>query len=122
MVSPTLPVWRVIGQSNGSAARRSKYQERTVAQFVSSLGFLIGNSHGKGSLDGFPHPRVSDKTALSGIYTFILEYRGAAEPVAGLPNIFAAVKKQPSLRLDKSADVPVDVIVAESVDKIPTEN
>ena len=27
-----------------------------------------------------------------------------------------------SLRLDKTADIPLDVIVVDSVDKVPTEN
>ena len=33
-----------------------------------------------------------------------------------------AVQKQPGLRLDKTPDVPLDVIVVDSVDKVPTEN
>jgi uncharacterized protein (TIGR03435 family) len=119
---PGLPGSRVMGQGNGSGGQKIKYQERTMAQFVSNLGFLIGNSQGKGFSEGFPQPRVADKTGLAGIYTFILEYRGAAQPDADLPNIFAAIRKQLRLRLDKAADVPVDVIVVESVDKLPTEN
>jgi len=45
----------------------------------------------------------------------------AAEP-AGVTDIFTAVRKQLGLRLDKTADVPVDVIVVESADKTPVEN
>ena len=58
-----------------------------------------------------------------------MEYsdRGAANlrstlPDGGLPNIFTAIQKQLGLRLNKTADVPMDVIVVESVDKVPTEN
>jgi uncharacterized protein (TIGR03435 family) len=40
----------------------------------------------------------------------------------GLPNIFVAIEKQLGLRLEKAQDVPVDVIVVDRVDKIPTEN
>jgi len=46
---------------------------------------------------------------------------GASEP-GGFPDIFVALQKQLGLRLDKSKDVPMDVIVVESLDKIPTAN
>jgi uncharacterized protein (TIGR03435 family) len=40
----------------------------------------------------------------------------------GFPDIFGALQKQLGLRLDNAADVPTDVIVVDSLDKIPTEN
>jgi uncharacterized protein (TIGR03435 family) len=40
----------------------------------------------------------------------------------GLPTIFTAVEKQLGLRLEKVKDVPLDVIVIDHVDKVPTEN
>jgi uncharacterized protein (TIGR03435 family) len=124
---------------------RTKYQERTMAQFVSNLGFAIGSSQGKGVNDGFLQPRVVDETGLTGKYTFILEYYSAglaraavlvplgvdsaassppaaSEPDVGGPNIFTAIQKQLGLRLDKVADVPLEVIVVDSVDKLPTAN
>ncbi len=88
-----------------------------MAQFISSLGSLIGSSQGKSARDGYPQPRVADKTGLAGTYTFIFEYcdQGAAnpaganagvqrngatpvasEPDGGGPNIFAAVQKRGS--------------------------
>ncbi len=139
---PNVPGSRVMGQGGRGGQQKTKYQERTMAQFISNLGFLIGSSQGKSVLQGYPQPRVADKTGLTGIYTFVLEYYDqssadrraslptpasgatpeASEPDGGLPNIFAAIQKQLGLRLDKTADVPVDVIVVESVDKVPTEN
>ena len=119
---PNLPGSRIMGHGNGSGGQKIKYQEQTMAQFASNVGFLIGDSQGRSFLEGNPQPRVADKTGLTGTYTFILEYRGAAEPDADLPNIFVAAQKQLGLRLDKTADAPVDVIVVESVDKAPTEN
>jgi uncharacterized protein (TIGR03435 family) len=142
---PTLPPGpRTMTLSRGGG-QRTKYQERTMAEFVSNLGFLIGSSQGKSVLDGFVQPRVVDKTGLSGRYTFILEYysetsaalakqfqtggnsdtpNGAlpapSDPGDGLPNIFIAIQKQLGLRLDKVANVPLDMIVVESVDKVPT--
>jgi uncharacterized protein (TIGR03435 family) len=78
---------------------------------------------------------VVDKTGLAARYTFILEYysegdaawvsrlsgnSGAGDPGSGLPTIFVAIQKQLGLRLDKIANVPLDMIVVESVDKVPT--
>jgi uncharacterized protein (TIGR03435 family) len=96
---------------------------------------------------GFPQPRVVDKTGLTGKYTFILEYSSEAgaglrmampsqgpadappagpaaadDPGGGAPNIIVAIQKQLGLRLDKTADIPLEVIVVDSVDKTPTEN
>jgi uncharacterized protein (TIGR03435 family) len=124
-----------------------KYQERTIGEFASSLGFIIARSQGRTLLDNSPQPRVVDKTGLAGKYTFILEYYNAAvgdayasllarpesQPGSGsLPSvresggggldIFTAIRKQLGLRLEKKADVPLDIIVVENVDKVPTSN
>jgi len=126
---------------SGGGLKRTKYQERTMADFISDLGFLMGSSEGRSVRDGFLQPRVADKTGLTGKYTFILEYydpghtpAGAplfspgafstapSDPDGGGPSIFAAIQKQMGLRLDKTADIPVDVIVVESIEKVPTEN
>jgi uncharacterized protein (TIGR03435 family) len=143
---PEVPGPRTISIGGTGGQTRTKYQERTMAEFISNLGFLIGSSQGRGVLDGFLQPRVIDKTGLAGKYTFILEYHsagmanlqgsmpfrtdadpgGASQPGAsdpdGSPNIFTAIQKQLGLRLDKTADVPTEVIVVESVDKTPTAN
>ena len=145
---PNLPPGpRTFSQLGRGGQTRTKYQERTMAEFVSNLGFLIGSSQGKSVLDGFPQPRVVDKTGLTGKYTFILEYYSAgtanlalalptrvdsdtgtasppaaSDPDGGMPNIFVAIQKQLGLRLDKAAAVPLDMIVVESVDKVPTAN
>lgn len=141
-----------MGQISSSGKTRTKYQERSMAEFVSNLGFLIGSSQGKPVTDGYLQPRVVDKTGLTGKYTFILEYsnatgaslvsafasqagpagpaaRGGADESApaasdpsGAADILTAIRKQLGLRLDKTADVPLDVIVVEGVDKTPIEN
>jgi uncharacterized protein (TIGR03435 family) len=109
----------------GEGHKRTRYQEQTMAKFASELGFAIGSSQGKSVA-----PRVVDKTSLTGTYNFILEYYGDAGPElpaaasdpAGGPNIFAAIQKQLGLRLDKTLDIPLDLVIIESVDKVPTEN
>lgn len=139
---PDLPPGpRTITLSRGGV-QRTKYQERTVAEFVSNLGFLIGSSQGKSVLDGYVQPRVVDQTGLTGRYTFVLEYFSESSAVLakqfpagansdtgsppdpsdprGFPNIFVAIQKQLGLRLDKIANVPLDMIAVESVDRVPT--
>jgi len=138
------PGSRVIGVGDPSGQQRMKYQERTMAQFIPNLEHLIGSSQGKSVADGYPQPRVVDKTGLKGKYTFILEFQGAAnlrstppeaapdpgngsppaanEPDGAFPSIFTAIQEQLGLRLVKTTNVPVDVIVVDSVDKVPTKN
>ena len=45
----------------------------------------------------------------------------AADPV-DLPNIFVAVQKQLGLKLVKVNNVPVDMLIVDNADKIPTAN
>ena len=128
----------------GASLMRTKYQERTMAEFVSALGSFVAMSQGK-RLDGnYLLPRVVDRTGLTGKYTFILESAGPALPPglpsmpalangadnsvaaasdpSGAPDIFTAIQKQLGLRLDKTADVPLDYIVIENLEKTPTPN
>ena len=47
----------------------------------------------------------------------------ASEPAGnGLPNLFTALEKQLGLKLVKTKDIPVDVIVIDRVEKIPVAN
>lgn len=136
---------RRFNQSRPGGDDRWKYQEWTMAEFATNLPPLISSSQDKDIVQQSPTnplPRVADKTGLTGKYTFILEFYnpraiqlggllrrdGAdnAPPPApdpsGAPNIFVAVQKQLGLRLDKTPGVPLDVIVVDSVDKVPAEN
>jgi uncharacterized protein (TIGR03435 family) len=78
-----------------------------------------------------PRPRVVDKTGLTGKYTFTLEFSQLGppgftpepgSPAADLPDLFATLREKLGLRLNKTQGVPVDVIVVDSVDNVPTEN
>jgi uncharacterized protein (TIGR03435 family) len=141
---PVIPGPRTSGWRPSTAHLRIKDQEWTMADLARQLGPLLGRSLGKSVDDGYFQPRVVDKTGLTGKYTFILEYDcPACVPVAprlpagadgdnspapvasdsgGFPDIFAAVQKQLGLRLVKTADVAMSVIVVETLDKTPTEN
>jgi uncharacterized protein (TIGR03435 family) len=133
---PVAPGTRAMGYS-ATAHQRRKFQGYTMGLFARNLDFLVGRAQGKSLDDGSLQPRIVDKTGLTGKYTFILEYNcppcaplaatparddaGASDP-GGLPDIFVALRKQLGLRLEKSTDVPMDVIVVENLDKIPTAN
>jgi len=119
----------------GPGRERTKYSEQSMAELAKDLGRLIAAAKGLGPLDS--HPRVLDKTGMPGKYTFVLaclnpyaalsagagasSALSASDP-ADADDVFAAVRKQLGLRIDKTADVPGDVIIVESVDKTPTEN
>jgi uncharacterized protein (TIGR03435 family) len=133
-----------------SGTSRTKCQERSMAEFVSTLGRMIGLSQGRIPGPGALQPRVVDKTGLTGKYTFVLEYYDpsraelrdrierdmaytgprtdasrnseAAGDSSGAPDIFTAVKKQLGLRLDKTRSIPLDVFIVESLDIIPVGN
>jgi uncharacterized protein (TIGR03435 family) len=45
-----------------------------------------------------------------------------SDPVDAGPNIFIAFQQQLGLKLTKVADVPVDVMIVDHVDQMPTEN
>ena len=109
-----------------------------MAMFCRGLGGDINISNG--TPIGGPQARVVDKTGLSGTYEFTLEIAGsmgmmpsapavgepgmplASEPAGGAPDIFTAVEKQLGLKLVKVRDIPVDILIVDNADKVPTAN
>lgn len=137
-IKPRIGTWGTI---------RSRFRER-MSEFVEILPTMIIES--SGDLPGSsPVPRVSDRTGLTGFYEFTLEYDGGAllpsnsplgaalaerskgenltipadDPPGGSGrSLFNALDKQLGLTLKKIKDVPVDVLVVDFAEKIPTEN
>ncbi len=64
---------------------------------------------------------VVDKTGLTGIYDFRLSYAPTNDPSSSLPDLFTALQEQLGLKLE-SQKVPVEMLVVDHADKIPTEN
>jgi uncharacterized protein (TIGR03435 family) len=64
---------------------------------------------------------VTDKTGIVGSYDFKLKYATASHPDSNLPDLFTAVEEQLGLKLEPQR-APVDFLVIDHVDKIPTEN
>jgi uncharacterized protein (TIGR03435 family) len=107
--------------------------------FAHMLGSDINPSSGIRTA-GDPVPRAIDKTGLTGIYDIRIEFAGApmrtsASPPAASgaasaapdpsdagPDIFTAVQQQLGLKLTKVKDVPVEVLIVEHADRIPTDN
>ena len=83
--------------------------------------------------DGAPRPRVTDKTELPDIYEFRLKFEGpviAALPADAdnapapdsAPPLSVALEKQLGLKLAKTKNVPVSMLIVEYADQMPTEN
>ena len=134
----------------GKGALHAQFQAQTMSYFASRLGNMV--TRALGADINSAQARVTDKTGLTGKYDFAVEFdcqgcvglsaamranmpllagRGgdetpappsATDPGSGLPNIFNALEKQLGLKLVKAKDVPVDVIVIDHAEKIPTGN
>lgn len=115
-------------------------QEKPISDLVKGMGRLIAQSRGEDPNDfASPKPRVLDKTGLDGKYDFTLRFScdacqfdivNGASPVLSNrtdfqgvePDIFVALQRQLGLKLVKTKDIPLEIIVVDHVDKIPTEN
>jgi uncharacterized protein (TIGR03435 family) len=101
---------------------RGTYHE-TIVDFLAYLPYQIRKSNRE-----VPHaldamlPRVIDRTGLTGVYDFCLEFFGGATDEPGGPSLFDALQHQLGLRLTRIKDIPVDVIVVDSADRVPVEN
>jgi uncharacterized protein (TIGR03435 family) len=141
--SVILPPGPQMMTSLGRGMIRVQAQEKPLADLIAGMGSLIAQSMGADPTDfAARKARVSDKTGLTGKYDFILEFAcegcrglGANLPIfagradaapadaeSGLPNIFSALEKQLGLKLEKTRDISLDVIVVDHVDKVPTRN
>ena len=132
--------------SLGRGMVRVQIQEKPIGDLVKAMGRLIAQSLGADPTDfASRKARVVDKTGLTGKYDFTLEFSCAGcsgliakmamgDGVAvdslasadtgggGLPNIFVAFERQIGLKLVKTKDTPLDVLVVDHVDKVPTGN
>jgi uncharacterized protein (TIGR03435 family) len=117
-------------------------QQQAIHEVVKGMGRMINQSFGENPNDfASAKARVIDRTGLTGVYDFTLRFscelcqfataNGATAPPpppapadapGGEPSIFTAVEKQLGLKLNKIKDVPLDVIVADHVEKLPTGN
>jgi uncharacterized protein (TIGR03435 family) len=97
---------------------RATFHE-TIPEFVEYLPYMIMASNRE---TGYPRYRVANRTGLEGVFDFTLEFFGGATLDGGGPSIFRALERQVGLRLNKTSDVEVEMIVVDSAERIPTEN
>jgi uncharacterized protein (TIGR03435 family) len=146
-----LPPGAHMGQMTSSGTMRISCKEQSMAAFAASLGNIVSVALGADAKTGRPRvidkTALTGKydfrlecfcagcRSLREMAPNLPLFAGrgqedapaqptaAAElPGSGLPTIFAALEKQLGLKLEKVRDVPVDVIVVDRVDKVPTEN
>jgi uncharacterized protein (TIGR03435 family) len=72
-------------------------------------------------LSRFEGQLVVDKTGLDGRYQLQLEWAGGSNPPPERASLSAALEEQLGLRLEKRRE-PLDVIVVEKADRVPTDN
>lgn len=87
-------------------------------------GFQVWHMDAKGIAAAASIPAggpVVDKTGLTGTYDVKLSYAPANDPNSDLPSFFTVLQQQLGLTL-KSQNVPVDILVIDHVERIPTEN
>jgi uncharacterized protein (TIGR03435 family) len=118
---------------SGVTAVRAKFQQYTMSEFVNGYLRLFMN--------GDPGP-IEDRTALSGRYDFTLQFAreaGASQTVSGvrngpagapqkdsaaelLPGLLTALQDQLGLKLVRVKEVPLNMLVIDHIEKIPTDN
>jgi uncharacterized protein (TIGR03435 family) len=64
---------------------------------------------------------VIDKTGIKGSYDIKLEYAPQLDADSSLPSVFTALQETLGLKLE-SQKVPVEMLVIDHVDRVPTEN
>jgi uncharacterized protein (TIGR03435 family) len=112
---------------------RLAFRDADMGELVNRLKWPLGTTGGAG---GIAMGRLEDKTGLTGRYDFALDFSGFMVPggafssppldagapdVAAGPDLFAALEAQLGLKL-VSKKLMLDVLVIDSVDKVPTEN
>jgi len=127
--------------SLGWGAITVQAQQKPLGDLVKVMGRMINQSMGEDPNDyASPKARVLDKTGLRSTYDFTLRFscelcqfavtNGAVAPPAprpadspgGEPSIFVALQKQLGLKLNKVKDVPVEMLVVDRVEKVPSPN
>jgi len=101
-------------KSAGPSEKRYILPDRLLADGISlpTLAALLARP---------THRPVVDETRLEGIYDIELKYAPEKPADSDLPSIFTALQEQLGLKLE-NRKVPVDTIVIDHVEKIPSEN
>jgi uncharacterized protein (TIGR03435 family) len=117
------PGFALVLAKGGPKLQLSKNDSKPSAQMLSNRleATHMDTAHFVGVLAHRAGQPVIDKTGLTGIYDFRLSYAPANDPSSSLPDLFTALQEQLGLKLE-SQKVPVEMLVIDHADKIPTEN
>jgi uncharacterized protein (TIGR03435 family) len=107
----------------GSKLQHSGGEGKPFAQLLSNRMDVrnLDTQHIAGVLAHRAGQPVVDKTGLTGNYDFRLSYAPANDANSGLPDFFTAVQEQLGLKLE-SQKIPVDFLVIDRIERVPTEN
>ena len=111
---------------------RQTFRAYSMAEFCQMLGWTVAEVGQSGYVGYMSLGRVTDKTGLEGTYDFTLEFAGrfqsgiSAPPLPEgemdtAPDLFGALQQQLGLKLQQTR-APLDVVVVDHVDRVPTEN
>ena len=89
-------------------ANRLRLQNASIKTFASMLASPIDRP-------------VFDKTGIEGLYDFNLKFAPNGVADSTLPDLFTALQEQLGLKLE-SAKIPIQTLVIDHIDKLPTEN
>ena len=124
-----LPGERAVGHF-GNGMVRSTYRMYSMPEFATGLESMINMATGTSAFDPV---HVMDSTGIAGQYDFKLEFVGEmvlpgraaqgtpADPGSAGPSLFTALEKQLGLKLEHHKQ-PLDVLVIDHVEKMPTSN
>jgi uncharacterized protein (TIGR03435 family) len=118
----------LVRHEGGASMTILETHHQSMSDFAKGLGQTLKQAGVTESNE--PLARIADKTGLSGSWEFKFQYEGsmlASAPGAGGlntdgPSIFTVIEKQLGLKLVKSKGTPVEVLVIDHIEKIPTEN
>ncbi len=129
-----LPPGHAAAIAMSGGATRVKFQSYTIPELVNGyLPAFVSQADG-----GSPGP-LMDNTGLTARYDFTLVFDARSQAAAvvspnigpqsqdnadpsGAPNLFNAIEKQLGLKLIKVKDVPVDILIIDSIERNPIEN
>jgi uncharacterized protein (TIGR03435 family) len=126
---PQAPPGRYAAIRTDSGSTRLGFNRYSMSDLARVLGLPLGTLTG----NRVASAAVVDKTGLPGKYDFTLEFAGSMSPGgafspatsdvsdASEPSLFAALETQLGLRLEEDK-VPHDVLVIDSINKMPADN
>jgi uncharacterized protein (TIGR03435 family) len=105
------PVEDAGGHINDAADGNIRMLRTTMGNFAETPGFKLKQP-------------VANETKLGGVFNVALTYapdRGTGSPVGDGPSLFSALEEQLGLKLEPRK-LPVDVLVVDHCERMPTEN